>query len=167
MGKGSRTGGTRTAASRQRSAVSQQVELTKLYAELPPMKCKGLCHITCVTVPIIEAEQARIRRWHRRTLPVLTLGNTAPCAALSADKRCTVYPDRPMICRLWGAVESMACPYGCVPEGGHLSNDQGRELSARLFELAGDNDKAARIRSGMQAPGPERGPCAVEDGRSS
>jgi hypothetical protein len=30
--------------------------------------------------------------------------------------RCAAYALRPLICRAFGVVESMACPYGCAPE---------------------------------------------------
>jgi hypothetical protein len=50
------------------------------------------------------------------------------CPALTAVGRCRIYSDRPMVCRLWGVVESMPCPYGCLPEGGLLSDVDGMAL---------------------------------------
>ena len=39
------------------------------------------------------------------------------CPALDvAFGLCSVYPDRPTLCRLWGVVEKMRCPFGCEPE---------------------------------------------------
>src|SRR2546429_6087610 len=61
-----------------------------------------------------------IRRPPRSTLfPYTTLFRS-----MLRNGRCTVYEVRPMICRLWGMVEGMQCPHGCVPEGGHLTEDR-------------------------------------------
>ena len=38
------------------------------------------------------------------------------CPHLGIGGRCTAYEARPLICRLWGVVERMKCPYGCRPE---------------------------------------------------
>jgi hypothetical protein len=50
------------------------------------------------------------------------------CPALSLVGRCTVYEVRPMLCRLWGAVEGMRCDRGCLPVGGLLSDVEGGRL---------------------------------------
>ncbi len=39
---------------------------------------------------------------------------TTTCPLLKRG-RCTVYRQRPMVCRLWGCVASMPCPWGCRP----------------------------------------------------
>lgn len=127
-----------------------QVQLAKLYADLPTLTCQGLCHVTCVTVPLVRPEQQRIQRWHGVRLPMVS--GTGRCQALSDDNRCTVYEDRPLICRLWGLVPSMRCPFGCEPEGGFLTAAQGRAFSARLFELSGDTDRARAIRAIQDVP---------------
>jgi hypothetical protein len=40
-------------------------------------------------------------------------------------------------CRLWGAVEWLACPAGCVPAGGWLPDETAFALMLRLTELGG------------------------------
>jgi Fe-S-cluster containining protein len=50
------------------------------------------------------------------------------------EERCTVYEVRPLICRLWGLVESMPCPWGCKPER-YLTHEEGHELLARAAEI--------------------------------
>ncbi|WP_245589227.1 zinc/iron-chelating domain-containing protein [Chitinimonas koreensis] len=37
------------------------------------------------------------------------------CPYLGKDG-CTVYPDRPLICRLFGTTPRLRCPNGCAPE---------------------------------------------------
>ena len=53
------------------------------------------------------------------------------------DGRCTVYAVRPMICRLWGIDETMPCPYGCVPEGGHISELQAIQFLRAALAIGG------------------------------
>jgi Fe-S-cluster containining protein len=39
------------------------------------------------------------------------------CPALcSVTQTCNFYEQRPLICRLWGVVQRLRCPFGCVPE---------------------------------------------------
>jgi Fe-S-cluster containining protein len=57
------------------------------------------------------------------------------CPAL-ADGRCTVYEDRPTICRLWGAAQSMPCPHGCTPADA-LTQEESHELLRQAGEAGG------------------------------
>lgn len=38
------------------------------------------------------------------------------CNHLSDDKRCEIYEDRPMICRVYGMTRALPCPFGCEPD---------------------------------------------------
>lgn len=65
-----------------------------------------------------------------RTIPLAGGGsaNTA-CSALDLSRLvCQVYEDRPMVCRIWGLIEALACPWGCRPEGGFLDDIDGLRL---------------------------------------
>ncbi len=54
---------------------------------------------------------------------------TFACTALNVrTRRCEAYGDRPMVCRIWGMVEELACPWGCRPEGGFIDSVQGLRL---------------------------------------
>jgi Fe-S-cluster containining protein len=93
---------------------------------IPSTNCKGLCAASCGPIHASDTERAllaergvRVGRGDAALLD-LVLGRLHDCPALIAD-RCTVYDIRPTICRLWGAVENMPCPWGCIPTGGHLS----------------------------------------------
>jgi Fe-S-cluster containining protein len=83
-----------------------------LYAQLPSLACQGLCHDSCGPVDMSVRERARIIE---RAGPV-TCGPGASCSMLTAERRCGVYDIRPMICRLWGLLRGLRCPYGCEPE---------------------------------------------------
>lgn len=110
--------------------------LTEVYNSLPTMACKGLCLDWCDGhIPMTARERARIRETGQRPPPVDQEG---PCSALAADGGCSIYAVRPLICRLWGSVENMTCPHGCVPEGGMLSRTEGAQAVARVVAIAGE-----------------------------
>lgn len=86
--------------------------LDDLYAQVPAISCKGLCHTSCGPLVIGESERQRIQERHGVDIPDLQW----TCPALNAFGRCSVYEDRPMICRLWGVDQAMPCVYGCLPD---------------------------------------------------
>ena len=81
-------------------------------------------------------ERARIVERARKPVEI---DERATCSMLSADRRCEVYEIRPMICRLWGMVEQMPCPFGCRPEGGWLSNEDGARLLREANRIGGED----------------------------
>lgn len=124
-------------------------DLDAIYGELPDIECRGKCHDSCTNIDMTGTERRRIGEagtfLPRRTVrdPVL------PCPALSQFNTCTVYGIRPLICRLWGLTRAMRCSYGCVPEGGYLSEPAALEFIARVHAIAGEHDRAAEIRQGL------------------
>ncbi|NRQ31217.1 hypothetical protein HII36_05120 [Nonomuraea sp. NN258] len=114
--------------------------LDELYAKVPQPGCKGLCVDSCGPVGMNPREHQRIRErgvkipHHRDALAQLIETGDYSCPAL-ADGQCSVYDIRPMSCHLWGAVESMPCPYGCRPEEGLLSDAEGHTLLARSLDV--------------------------------
>jgi uncharacterized protein len=107
--------------------------LEALYAELPSLECQGLCGDCCHFIGMTRLEQGRIRRAGG---PVIQIVDT-PCPALDFMGRCSVYAQRPIICRLWGVVADMPCHYGCTPER-YLTPEEGREFLARVQAIAGE-----------------------------
>ncbi|MEU1552232.1 YkgJ family cysteine cluster protein [Streptomyces scabiei] len=106
-----------------------------LYRSLPRMECKGKCASACGPVPVTPLERRRIaqrgHQWVDGKVISLPGGKSAgtTCSALDQKRlRCRVYEERPMVCRLWGLVKALECPWGCVPEGGHLDDIEGMRL---------------------------------------
>jgi uncharacterized protein len=91
----------------------QDARLQALYDEIPAINCQGLCHDSCGPIVTSVRERNRIEKAAGKPL---TCGRGASCSMLTADRRCGVYEQRPMICRLWGVIRGLACPYGCRPE---------------------------------------------------
>lgn len=126
----------------------QIAELEQLYAQIPEVNCRGVCQDACGPIGMGDAEHARLSR---PGLPVIPRSDRTPadlipasCPALTALGRCGVYQIRPMVCRIWGAVRSMRCPFGCVPAGGWLPEVQGQILLIRsLMVGANPTDQAS------------------------
>lgn len=99
-----------------------------VYAGLPDVACKGLCASECVRglpVSTVEAD----------ALDALSPCNTSgsACRFLTADKKCGIHAERPLVCRVYGVVETLPCKHGCEPVGGLIPHDQAAQ---RLFALA-------------------------------
>jgi hypothetical protein len=95
-------------------------ELERLYALVPSVACQRRCGVACGPVVLTDLEARRLQlatHIKPRTLPMLN-GNKATmrCVYLAPDqRRCTVYAIRPLICRVWGALKRLSCPFGCAP----------------------------------------------------
>ena len=128
----------------------QDRELDALYATLPAMHCQGYCHDSCGPIDPAVRETARMIERARKPL---TCGAYASCSMLTLERKCSVYDIRPMICRLWGLVFSMPCPYGCRPEGGLLPDADGVRLLVEAERIGGSpaGDRVARVMSKMLA----------------
>lgn len=90
------------------------IPLEQIYRQVPRVKCKGLCTASCGPIGMSSKEWQRFRRANDGQAPSYD-PDTLRCNAL-VDGRCTVYTVRPLVCRLWGAVEKMPCPHGCEVE---------------------------------------------------
>ena len=111
------------------AAEDAYTQLDAVYDTLPEVDCRGLCQEGCGSIGMTPLEQQRIQDRHHIRLPLRAIfgGEPTPlgittdhCPALTTAGQCSVYPDRPLICRLYGAVRTMPCPWGCAPKGGHL-----------------------------------------------
>jgi hypothetical protein len=116
--------------------VAQQLDA--LYAELPRLDCKGKCWRCCARVLMAPGERDRLRREGVEvpTVEEMRREGRELCPALKSH-RCTVYTARPLMCRLWGIEESMRCPYGCVPDGGWVSEAEAVRFWLRAYAIAG------------------------------
>jgi len=108
----------------------RRVALEALYAELPTIECRGLCAESCGPVPMGRVEWQSVCRagGERKGSGDLI----CPYLELS---RCSVYEVRPMLCRLWGVVESMPCLWGCQPEPRYLTREEGFEFLRRAATI--------------------------------
>lgn len=114
--------------------------LERIYRAVPQVECEGLCHESCGPIEMSAEERRRIDARGVRIPTMRELNDsiiergTMDCPALD-EGRCSVYADRPLICRLWGAVESMPCPHGCVVTPGLLMDAGAQSLIGRSLRL--------------------------------
>jgi Fe-S-cluster containining protein len=153
-GPAGRTGPARTSQGRALAS------LRELYALVPDVGCRGLCTSFCVPVHMSDAEMAAVDAAApdnaRRAGTCSALG--APrCPMLARDGRCSVYDDRPMVCRVWGASSDFRCPHGCEPADGFLTVQQVLELMLLSLEIGGtdllDAQAFADVRACIDEPG--------------
>ncbi len=122
----------------------------EIYGSIPPMLCRPLCGECCGLVPWSKAEWARVadRAPARLTLHDVD-GSIVPqdrgsmnCPFLSAEAACTVYNDRPFMCRLFGTapLPRLVCPYGCKPET-PLTREKATHLTTLHIRAARHADK--------------------------
>ena len=109
--------------------------LQDVYDAVPRIDCKGLCHGACGPVPATRREIETIN-----AASLIPFGTRADgyCSML-AGGRCSVYAQRPLLCRLWGVLKKMRCPHGCEPER-WLSDAQSTELLEAAARLGGGYD---------------------------
>lgn len=124
--------------------------LEALYAEIPAIACQRKCRECCG--PVIQAGSITPLE-HSRIADVppspVNSKDFMACSMLDgATGLCRVYDRRPLICRLWGTVENMICPFGCRPER-YLTDAEARDLIRRVEQIGGqmDHEGAAIIRT--------------------
>jgi hypothetical protein len=105
-------------------------KLRQLYAKVPDVGCKGLCVQSCGPVPLLDAERHNITVATGKDPGSMMAGEDLLCPQLK-DGRCSIYADRPLLCRLYGALpeDGMRCQFGCEPT---LTAEDGMD---RLREL--------------------------------
>lgn len=138
MGMQGNKGSTRAARRRQRREIvdlaSKIERLQAVYAELPTLQCKGLCHESCgpIVAPLLEWAIASDGRLDLRLKRRLT------CPLLTDDKRCSAYEKRPLICRIYGMVDNplMRCEHGCTPSR-WLTDEDVDHLFRRVHAIQG------------------------------
>ena len=115
-----------------------QRRLDAIYASLPTIECKRLCYDSCGPIGggLIEAKRMIAARGGR------PIGMAQPpavvCPLLTTDNACSVYRVRPLLCRLWGVMDSLPCTYGCVPTPRYLTHDEGMRLLFEVIETLSD-----------------------------
>ena len=120
-----------------------RADLTAILARIPNIECQGKCHQSCGAIIISRDEQTVIREWCRENgvrfhplpqkptakyLMQALKGECNSCKYLTSDKRCSIHPVRPVICRLFGVVDAMPCTFGCEPPDRILTAEEGQVL---------------------------------------
>lgn len=105
-------------------------KLRRIYAKIPGVKCKGLCTDTCGSIGLSQGEFIHLTKITREKPSVVDFDR---CNYLK-DERCSVYDDRPSVCRLFGVVDVMKCPHGCEVER-VLAEPEARKIMDEISKL--------------------------------
>ncbi|RTE66383.1 YkgJ family cysteine cluster protein [Amphritea opalescens] len=86
--------------------------IVRLRERIPSFECTPGCHDCCGPVTASSEEMSRLPvksdAEHEAALEEFNCVHLGP-------QGCTVYGERPLICRLFGTTANMACPNGCRP----------------------------------------------------
>lgn len=78
-----------------------------LRKQIPNFECKPGCTDCCGPVPFSRWEWAQVKDQR------ISDGIECPYAT---KEGCEIYEQRPILCRLMGAVPRLECPHGCGPK---------------------------------------------------
>ena len=83
--------------------------LNEIYKQIPKFECIEGCHDCCGPTIFSKTE------WDAIEDKRMATDITCPYAS---DKGCDIYNQRPLICRMFGAVDDprLKCPHGCRPK---------------------------------------------------
>lgn len=109
----------------------QKKLLSELRSKIPEFQCIPGCHDCCGMVPFAPVEWNGIKDKRKFSLGSLS-------CPYECQKGCAIYNDRPIVCRLFGAIigGKMICPHGFLPESplSEYEADQIMSLYMSLFE---------------------------------
>lgn len=117
-----------------------------VYALVPGIACRRLCAPYCGPIPSTHTERRRLRRAGH---PLGHDDVQLRCNLLTHDGLCSAHSLRPLICRLWGVVQGMRCPWGCQAER-ILTRDESTALFAELCRRVGEDFEAVTREMGRE-----------------
>ena len=88
-------------------------KIRTLRQQIPTFECVPGCHDCCGPVTTSPEEMARLPRKTRAEQDAAM--EALDCVHLGPNG-CTVYDERPLICRLFGTTASLPCPRGRGPD---------------------------------------------------
>lgn len=108
----------------------------EINAQVPGIRCIGKCQQSCGPVPTSSAEATLMRKagFEPPDIAEVLASSSMSCPHLGALGQCVAHEVRPLLCRLWGVVESMPCEWGCKPER-TLTDHEGRVLLTKMAKL--------------------------------
>lgn len=106
-----------------------------LYLKLPKINCKKLCINSCGPIGMSQLEYENLKMTSHK--PEISCNQDMTCGVLK-NGLCGAYEARPMICRLFGLVETMKCPFGCVPDR-WISKSESFALLKAMEQIGGES----------------------------
>jgi hypothetical protein len=114
----------------------------QLCDKIPLMACKAGCSDCCGLVLFSKSEWKRIQGERQKQAAI------EDCEYLHGN-HCSIYEQRPFLCRLFGAVsepgDMMSCPHGCRPEN-PLTPEEAQALMSQYLAMFHGQDIYCTIR---------------------
>lgn len=121
-------------------------KIEQVYNLVPRLECKGKCQESCGPIDMSDRERDIIKEfciknnitYHHiehvtidKLLQDFAKSDAELMCPFLKENKCSIYQVRPLICRLWGNVDSMPCLWGCKPTR-MLSEKEGHSLLEML-----------------------------------
>jgi hypothetical protein len=92
-------------------------QLEAIYATLPAIQCKRKCNLACGPIGFAPVEIANVKVTGHQVPTMVNhlIHGPLTCSALKSGG-CSMYDQRPGICRLYGLTKVLACRHGCEPD---------------------------------------------------
>ena len=111
----------------------KKTPIQELYERIPTFPCKEGCTRCCDNwVQFAPEEEARCGGF---------AFDGPLCPKLKNGKGCTVYEDRPLICRLFASSVLMPCPYGYGPKE-PLSEEETHAILKEYLKMKREQEEA-------------------------
>lgn len=112
-------------------------KLEKIYSQIPKSTCPDGCGACCGPVFPSLAELRNIKDWsaehHVEFRDFLDVDSEGFCPYLGKNKKCTIYPVRPFLCRILGASTELPCPIGKCRASKMLNRPQTDALYKAIY----------------------------------
>lgn len=147
------------------SPAQRERAIRRFYERIPEhaLTCRGLCHDSCGAIGYSEAEARHIAYQHGSpplangfTRGEFTQPDDIMCDKLTPTKRCSIYEDRPLICRVYGLLRALRCTHGCVPSE-WMSDDDVASLLLGLEAIEGRHELSNQLAAAVSAAAKLRG----------
>lgn len=113
---------------------ARKKKLHQIYASIPKIECVGKCTDYCGALGFEKGEMEEMTKAAAGEKPCVDKKLT--CNYL-VQGRCSIYKDRPLICRIWGLTSKLGCPHGCKRERSFTVTEV-LTLVAKVKKIAGD-----------------------------
>jgi len=121
-----------------------------IYSQIPKATCPEGCGKCCGIVYPSRLELNNIYSWcvlHKIEPKDFTMAPELDCPYLGQDKRCTIYPVRPFLCRILGASHDLPCPLGLCSARQRLNSAVSRHLYSQVYLHGKEKARTERHRS--------------------
>ena len=117
-------------------AITSEEKLRYWYSKIPDFNCVRRCTACCGPHPWADVENRVIAKWlEKRGRKAKFNGAMFDSCLYIEDHQCSIYEVRPVMCRLFGVVDSpkLMCPHRSAKD--RISDEEAREMLREIFEL--------------------------------